>query len=103
MSIFSNPVLSGQFLKFQGWPFYTGSTVVWKMCFTRGVLACVAVVSVSFKPSGASVQGHLAKRSKKVGAGGGGGRGRRGREGKETPAAEPRHFTERCSSANGRQ
>ena len=81
MSIFSNPVLSGQFLKFQGWPFYTGSTVVWKMCFTRGVLACVAVVSVSFKPSGASVQGHLAKRSKKVGAGGGGGGG--GGAGKE--------------------
>ena len=40
------------------------------------------------------------KGAKKVGAGGGGGRGG---EGKETPAAEPRHFTERRSSANGRQ
>ena len=59
-------------------------------------IACVAVVSVSFKPSGASARGHWAKRNKKVGAGG------RGGEGKETPAAEPRHFTERRSSANGR-
>ena len=30
------------------------------------VLACVAVVSVSFKPSGVSARGHWAKRSKKV-------------------------------------
>ena len=58
-------------------------------------VACVAVVSVSFKPSGASARGHLAKRSKtKVGAGG------RGGEGKETPAAEPRHFTERPQMAS---
>ena len=61
----------------------------------KGRLACVAVVSVSFKPSGA--RGHWAKRSKKVGAGG------RSGEGKETPATEPRHFTERRSSGNGRQ
>ena len=61
------------------------------------VLACVAVVSVSFKPSGVSAREDWAKRSKKVGAGG------RGGEGKETPAAEPRHFTERRSPANGRQ
>ena len=33
------------------------------------VLACVAVVSVSFKPSGASARGHLAKRSKKIRSG----------------------------------
>ena len=36
------------------------------------VVACVAVVSVSFKPSGASTKdarGHWAKRSKKVGEG----------------------------------
>ena len=59
--------------------------------------ACVAVVSISFKPSGVSARGHWAKRSKKGGAGG------RGGEGKETPAAEPRHFTERRLSANGRQ
>ena len=26
MSIFSDPVLSGQFLKSRGWPLYTGST-----------------------------------------------------------------------------
>ena len=50
-------------------------------------IACVAVVSVSFKPSGVSARGHWAKRSKKVGAGG------RGGKGKEMPAAEPRHFT----------
>ena len=63
-------------------------------------IASVAVVSISFEPSGASTKdarGHWAKRNKKVGAGG------RGGEGKETPAAEPRHFTERCSSVNGRQ
>ena len=36
-------------------------------------VACVAVVSVSFKPSGVSARGHWAKRSKKVGAGGAGG------------------------------
>ena len=36
-------------------------------------IACVSVVSVSFKPSGVSARGHWAKRSKqmKVGAGGG--------------------------------
>ena len=34
------------------------------------MLACVAVVSVSFKLSGAIARGHWAKRSKKVGAGG---------------------------------
>ena len=28
MSIFSDPVLSGQFLKARGWPLYTGSTVI---------------------------------------------------------------------------
>ena len=41
------------------------------------MLACVAVVSVSFKPSGAIARGHWAKRRKRVGAGawGGGGRG----------------------------
>ena len=64
-------------------------------------LACVAVVSVSFKPSGASTKdarGHWAKRSKKVGAGRGG--GGRGGEGKETPAAESRHFTERPQMAS---
>ena len=65
------------------------------MCvFVSSFLACVAVVSVSFKPSGVSARGHLAKRSKKVGAGG------RGGEGKETPAAEPRHFTERPQMAS---
>ena len=32
-------------------------------------VACVAVVSVSFKPSGVSARGHWAKRNKKVGAG----------------------------------
>ena len=37
----------------------------------RALVACVAVVSVSFKPSGASARGHWAKRSKKVGAAGG--------------------------------
>ena len=58
------------------------------------LVACVAVVSVSFKPSGVSARGHLAKKSKKVGAGG------RGGEGKETPAAEPRHFTERPQMAS---
>ena len=44
----------------------------------RGVcsLACVAVVSVSFKPSGASARGHWAKSNKKVGAGGRGGEGK---------------------------
>ena len=57
-------------------------------------LACVAVVFVSFKPSGASARGHWEKRSKKVGAGG------RGGEGMETPAAEPRHFTERPQMAS---
>ena len=66
-------------------------------CFVQTV-ACVAVVSVSFKPSGASARGHLAKRSKKSRSEGGG-----GGEGKETPAAEPRHFTEHRLSANGRQ
>ena len=40
------------------------------------VVACIAVVSVSFKPNGASVRGHWAKRSKKVGAGGGAGKER---------------------------
>ena len=67
--------------------------------FAAWKLACVAVVSVSFEPStsGVSAGGHWAKRSKKVGA------GERGGEGKKTPAAEPRHFTERRSSANGRQ
>ena len=43
-------------------------------------LACVAVVSVSFKPSGASTKdarGHWAKRSKKVGAGEGAGKERK--------------------------
>ena len=59
-------------------------------CFSNWCIACVAVVSVSFKPSGASARGHWAKRSKKVGAGGGGGDGGGG---KETPATEPRHFT----------
>ena len=49
------------------------------------LIACVAVVSVSFKLSGISARGHWVKRSKKVGA----------EEGKEMPAAEPRHFTER--------
>ena len=28
MSIFSDPVLSGQFLKSRGWPLYAGSTVI---------------------------------------------------------------------------
>ena len=28
MSIFSDPVLSGQLLKSRGWPLYTGSTVL---------------------------------------------------------------------------
>ena len=37
------------------------------------LLACVAVVSVSFKPSGSSVRGHWTKRSKKSRSGGGGG------------------------------
>ena len=58
------------------------------------MITCVAVVSVSFKPSGASAPGHWAKGAKKVGAGG------RGGEGKETPAAEPRHFTERPQMAS---
>ena len=31
----------------------------------KHMVACVAVVSVSFKPSGSSARGHLAKRSKK--------------------------------------
>ena len=35
--------------------------------FPPALLACEAVVSVSFKPSGVSARGHLAKRSKKVG------------------------------------
>ena len=48
-------------------------------------LACVAVVSISFKPSGASARGHWAKRSKKVGAGGGGGGGAAGKERKRLP------------------
>ena len=42
-----------------------------------GGLACVAVVSVSFKPSRASARGHLAKRSKKSRSRGEG-RGRKG-------------------------
>ena len=63
-------------------------------------LACVAVVSVSFKPSGASARGHLAKRSKKSRSGGGGGGEGRGGKGKETPATEPRHFTERPQMAS---
>ena len=36
------------------------------ICLAR----CVAVLSVSFKPSGASARGHWAKWSKKVGVGG---------------------------------
>ena len=40
-----------------------------QVSFGDNMLACVAVVSVSFKPSGASARGHWAKRSKKVGAG----------------------------------
>ena len=51
----------------------------------QNFVACIAVVSVSFKPSGASTKdarGHWAKRSKKVGTGGGGGgEGGRGRKG----------------------
>ena len=47
--------------------------------------------------AGQAREGIGQKGAKKVGAGG------RGGEGKETPAAEPRHFTERRSSANGRQ
>ena len=43
----------------------------------RALVACVAVVSVSLKPSGASVQGHWANRSKKVGTGGGAGKERK--------------------------
>ena len=44
---------------------------------TTGVeQASIAVVSVSFKPNGASTRGHWAKRSKKVGAGGGAGKER---------------------------
>ena len=68
----------------------------WQVFHTIPYLACVSVVSLSFQPSGASTKdarGHWAKRSKKVGAGG------RGGEGKETPAAEPRHFTERPQMA----
>ena len=49
------------------------------------------------KLAGQAREGIWQKGAKTVGAGG------RGGEGKETPAAEPRHFTERRSSANGRQ
>ena len=52
-------------------------------------LACVAVVSVSFKQAKHERRARALgkKEQKKVGAGG------RGGEGKETPAAEPRHFS----------
>ena len=43
------------------------------VCVSGISLACVAVVSVSFKPSGLSAREHWAKRSKNVGAGGRGG------------------------------
>ena len=33
MSVFSDPVLSGQFLKSRGWPLYTGSTVIIEHCY----------------------------------------------------------------------
>ena len=53
------------------------------MCWSLGIdvndtvikLACIAVVSFSFKPSGASARGHWDKLRKKVGAGEGGGAG----------------------------
>ena len=44
----------------------------------KRMVACVAVVSVSFRPSGSSARGHLAKRSKKSRSG----REGRGRKGK---------------------
>ena len=53
------------------------------MCWSLGIdvndtvikLVCIAVVSFSFKPSGASARGHWDKLRKKVGAGEGGGAG----------------------------
>ena len=53
-----------------------------------GHLACVAVVSVSFKPSGASARGHWAKRSKKSRSGGEG-RGRKGNLSFPSPPLPP--------------
>ena len=49
----------------------------WPCVDTGEEIACVAVVSVSFKPSGSSARGHLAKRSKKSRSGGEG-QGRKG-------------------------
>ena len=57
-------------------------------------LACVAAVSVSFKPSGAE-QERCARASGKKEQKSGSGEEGRGREEKEMPAAEPRNFTER--------
>ena len=60
-------------------------------------LACVAVVSVSLSQAGQARktrEGIGQKGAKKVGEGG------RSGEGKETPAAEPRHFTERPQMAS---
>ena len=51
-------------------------------------LACIAVVFVSFKPSGASMkdtQEHWARKSKKVRVGGGGGRAGEGKQIHEEP------------------
>ena len=66
-----------RFLNASRWPNLNSSCKI-RIRFERSALACVAVVSVSFKPSGSSARGHLAKRSKKRRRGGGEGRGRKG-------------------------
>ena len=54
--------------------------------YKHSTVACVAVVSVSFKPSGVSARGHWGKRSKKVRERRGGeGRGRKGNPPRPSP------------------